>query len=302
MFYAPHMQKGSGRVRFSRSTWGGLILILSWPTFIFWYKYREDLPCSTVYLLLFWWFLFQKEISTKHNTTDITFERLVNDKWYRIYRLNTLSFIDIEWLTYFSQNWYLIIYLIIYIHLILFVWKQQQWKAGILISWCFKQCLAIPYKGQWTLLPFLTSEFPVQPLYSLPLTRYRNHFLCVASFHYTPDYSDSCPSPLHFLFPSFSFPLVFFILVHTNIFSTTGQPHSIYPTLSPSFIKISVIPTVIEGDTCRKCLACLHTLKTCMCKDMLTMTERMLPASSVQEWNLPDITWCRVRHCEHANH
>lgn len=40
--------------------------------------------------------------------------------------------------------------------------------------------------------------------FTLSPTRYRNHFLCVASFHYTPDYSHSCPSPLHFLFPSFS--------------------------------------------------------------------------------------------------
>lgn len=66
-------------------------------------------------------------------------------------------------------------------------------------------------------------------------TRYRNHFLCVASFHYTPDYSHSRPSPLHFLFPSFSF--LFF-------FCRFGSP--IYFSVLGVHFLISMIPTDVR--------------------------------------------------------
>lgn len=77
-------------------------------------------------------------------------------------------------------------------------------------------------------------------------TRYRNHFLCVASFHYTPDYSHSRPSPLHFLFPSFSFLSFFLSFWFTSLFPSAGRPFSNHSARSLSFLLfpvISMIPT-----------------------------------------------------------
>lgn len=63
--------------------------------------------------------------------------------------------------------------------------------------------------------PFWPPSF-LSSLSMLFHTRYRNHFLCVASFHYTLNYSHSCPSLPHFLFPSFF--LLSFLLSSSHIY------------------------------------------------------------------------------------
>lgn len=104
--------------------------------------------------------------------------------------------------------------------------------------WYLKQHLAVPYNGKRTLLPFLTSEFPVQPIFSLS-HRYRIHFLCVASFHYTPDYSHSFPSPVCLLFPPFI--LVSFWLFNSLIW---------FPVLIIHYSSIQLQSPLVIWDKC----------------------------------------------------
>lgn len=78
--------------------------------------------------------------------------------------------------------------------------------------------------------PFWPLNF-LSSLSSLLLTRYGSQFLCVAASHYTPNYSHSCTSSLHFLFPFFSH-LSVLSFQFTHLFATTGHLLSIYPILS----------------------------------------------------------------------
>lgn len=75
-------------------------------------------------------------------------------------------------------------------------------------------------------------------------TRYRNHFLRVASFRCTPDYSHCCSSPHHF-FPSFSSPLNVWRFSSPVYFSVSGFL-PIHPTLPHPCPSLNVMETCAE--------------------------------------------------------
>lgn len=116
LFYIADIQK---------EVFGVLNLILSWPTFMLGSEYREKRAM---------FHCVQNEIHTQHSW------------WYVLeaYKLH----LQTESLVLY-RHWIMNLFFpkidIIYIHHLM--WKQQQWKADILISWCFEHCLAISYKG-----------------------------------------------------------------------------------------------------------------------------------------------------------
>lgn len=127
--------------------------------------------------------------------------------------------------------------------------KQIFSPAGILsIAWQFHPMDNDHCYSFWP--PRFRSSFSIRSH-----TRYRNHFLCDASFHYTPDNS-LVPLLSPFPFPILLFPLAW---QFTSIFPTIGH----FPSIPLYLSVIGMIQILIEGDTCRKCLVCRHSWHAC---------------------------------------
>lgn len=104
--------------------------------------------------------------------------------------------------------------------------KQIFSSAGILSTvWRFHRAENEHYYPLWP-PSFLSS------LHTRSHTRYRNHFLCDASFRYTLDYSPSCPSPHHFPSSSLSSPSDVWRFSSPVYLAFIGRSLSIHPTLS----------------------------------------------------------------------
>ena len=126
------------------------------------------------------------------------------------------------------HSWALNIFIVISIltfPVICWFWFWSKLKYKLIWSFCLKttaaktRCyfdhrLTISYKRTMNTV----TTFDLRVSCPASRTRYRNHFLCVASFHYTPDYSHSHP-PLSISFSNPSLPsfFFFFVLVHQYI-------------------------------------------------------------------------------------
>lgn len=152
---------------------------------------------------------------------------------------------------------------------------------------------------QWTLLP---PFWPLNFLSSVFLIRYGSHFLCLATFHYTPNYSHSRLSPLHFLFP-FSSLISTLSFQVTHLFPSAGHLLYMHPILTvlvfgQGYESVTITDNLSMQGRKHSSMSCEHV----HIQYALVQRPEVCEEPVVIKCAWMKQTWCHVRLCERANH